>query len=376
MSTISSVISKLHGPTPASSTSDEEVEAISDAVSHASAGELAKAIPTFEHTRALNPQQRQMLRLAVNQRVQNLAKSGEGRGALGAMLARNAAEHKAETVGLFSEVTGSAMPSLEALQSKVTEWVGIAQANQVKLQAKDSAPPQVTPQSFKNALRQLIGINSGPDEIASVHASDFVEMLGRREPGVYLGIDAFDAAGYHVMHCETFTDTPGVLAIAGLVVTHGRNVMDLNMLEGESKVPGRGNARLVSQAFESTIEAALAQGFTKLMCVPGGPTVAKLYHQMGFRFDDPELAESMTLDLTDRASIEQIVFVFAASREGIKDVPKNVSERLSAKGEWLSLPAMSQENVSWPFLRADGTEAISLVGGKAAAKSPGSPKSL
>lgn len=369
-------MTKLHGPIPASSTSAADVEALSDAVSQASIVELTKAIPTFEHTRALSPEQRQTLRLAVNQRVQNLAKSGEGRGALGALLAKHATEHKAETVGLFSGAAGGVMPSLETLQIKVTEWVGVAQANHARLQASDSkVKPQITPQSFKEALRPLIGLNSGADEIASVHASDYAEMLGRREPGVYLGIDAFDAAGYHVMHCETFTDAPGVLAIAGLVVTHGRNVMDLNMLEGEAKVPGRGNARLVSQAFESTIEAALAQGFTKLMCVPGGPTVAKLYHQMGFRFDDPELAESMTLDLTDRAAIEQIVFVFAASRHGIKDVPKNVSERLSANGEWLSPPAMAQENVSWPFLRTDGTEAISLVSVNSAAKTPGSPGS-
>lgn len=334
------------------------------AIAEASVADLESVKEVFAKSASISPEQREMLRNAVNQRVATLAQSGEARGAVAAQLQKQLLDLKAETVGLFSGILGSELPDLNALQARASAWLAKAEANKAKLEAGGKTP--ITPADFKAALKGLIGINSGADEVVQVHATDYCDDLGRREPGKFLSIDAFDAAGFHVLRGDIYTEDAGALYIAGLRATHGRNVDDLGLREGEAKIPGRGNTRLIAQAFESAIEAALEQGFTKLQCMPGGPSVAKLYYKMGFRYEetkDPDAYikfETMTLDLTDKERIDQIVFVFAASRAGITDVPKNIGERIAAAGEWQSPPALGKDT-KWCFLREDGTETVSLI---------------
>lgn len=231
---------------------------------------------------------------------------------------------KRETQGVFP----AALPDLAKMQLQVETMVGKAKAN-----AAGTPPTTIDHDKFAGVAQHLLGLNSGPDQISesSIHGN-----------GGRLEFDAFDRAGFHVMY-GMVTAEGNAVYVNLLKATHGRNVEDLaGYTHGEEKMPGRGNSRAISEALSAATDAALASGFSALECTPGSNEVAALYAKMGFKRIDGEAQpfewKKMRLDLTDVAAVQQMVFVFTASRVGIKDVPKNVADKALATGRVLAPP--------------------------------------
>ena len=230
-----------------------------------------------------------------------------------------------ETAGLFPGKLADAA----ALQKEAASVVDKARANQLAFKAGHA----ITFEKFSGVAQSILGVNTGADEIveASVHPI----------PGFVL-FDAFDRAGFHVIQGGVSVHHDA-LYIELLQATHGRNVEDLaGYGKGEEKMPGRGNARAVSEALSAAMSSALANGLCALECTPGSDEVARLYGKMGFRRSDgnsvPLNGYKMRLDLTDAAVVTQMVLVFTASRIGIRDVPKDVGAKIFARGQARSPP--------------------------------------
>lgn len=230
---------------------------------------------------------------------------------------------KRETAGLFP----ATLPDPVKMQQQVDTMVAKAQAN-----ATGTPPSIIDPQKFGGVAQHLLGINSGPDQISEASVVT---------AGSNLEFDAFDRAGFHVMFGRVSASGDAVY-VNNLKATHGRNVEDLSYGHGEQKLPGRGNSRAISEALSAATDAALANGFSALECTPGSDEVAALYAKMGFKRTDgvegPEAFKRMRLDLKDVNAVRQMVFVFTASRIGLTDVPKTVSDKALATGRVLSPP--------------------------------------
>lgn len=276
-------------------------------------------------TRALEDPEREQLLTAYHGQMKTLIARGKTgvRALSGERLQRyERATLTRDTKALFP----GALPELGALQARVSHVVSIARSNEA---ARGS--PELSEAAFAPALRHFLGLNSGPDQIAEAHAH-------RDGHNVYVNL--FDRAGFHVMAMQAQA-AGRALHVVELKATHGRNVEDLQVYRLQDKIPGRGNARLVAEGLEQVVEIALANGFSSLSCVPASDEVAKLYAKMGFVADHGlELGafNAMTLELADTYAVQQMVTVFGASRAGIHDVPKNVSEKMQAQGQALAPP--------------------------------------
>jgi hypothetical protein len=197
------------------------------------------------------------------------------------------------------------------------------------------APP-LAREAFEKTAQALVGLNAGPDQVSEV----FVRSFG----GTTFDVDAFDRAGYHVLNARLQVHAPQMLHVDLLKASHGRNVDDNALWTGAGKVPGRGNARVISEALHGMVELAVEHGFTTLGCTPASNEVAKLYAKMGFTTADgePRARVSMQLDLTNPAALRQALVVFAASRANITDVPKDVADRIAQAREHQSPPSRAQ----------------------------------
>jgi len=301
----------------------EEVETLSTELRGADVPTLRESATVLnapETVERLKPDERGKLLGAHKERLTAIARSGvAGVYSLSpeVMAAHKYNLLKRETAGLFP---GSGMdPAI--LSAKVSRTVETAIANRAK-----PAPTALDKEKFAAVTQRLIGINSGPDQISEASL---------QESGNDLEFNAYDKAGFHVMFGRIRVSGDAVY-VANLKATHGRNVDDLSYAHGEEKMPGRGNTRAVSEALSAATEAALASGFSALECTPGSNEVAALYAKMGFKTKDgsaPAAFDKMRLDLTDTAAVQQMVFVFTASRLSITDVPKTVSDKILAQGK-------------------------------------------
>ena len=288
--------------------------------------EVARLLNDSYASRALDDAQREQLLTAHHARLTGLiAGDKTGVSALSAARLESYRLVRRETQGLFPGLR----PDPSALQTQVERIAGQARANEA---ARGS--PALNANTFDHALERLLGVNSGPDEIAETHAH--VE----RTDGVdRVHLDAFDRAGFHVLAAHLVANGRA-LHVIELKATHGRNVQDLTVYH-EQRMPGRGNKPLVAEALSEVVEAALANGFSSLSCVPATNEVAQLYAKMGFHADnglEVAMYNEMTLDLTDARAVQQLVIVFGASRAAIRDVPKDVSAKMQAAGQALSPP--------------------------------------
>lgn len=285
---------------------------------------------------ALQPEQWQKL-IGVHQtRVKEVASSGAV-GVYSGPLARFEAEKytilKRETAGLFP----GTMPDFGALTAQVIDIVTRAKANAA------GPAPELDVNKFAPLAKRLLGLNTGSDQISEVVTYRFVDQLR---------FDAFDHAGYHVMFGSVSVADKS-LYVDLLKASHGRNVEDLVYGQDEVKMPGRGNTRAIAEALNGAVDCALDAGFSTLSCTPGNGDVAQLYAKMGFVRQDgnptPAAGETMTLDLSNEQVVQQMSFVFCASRAGITDVPKNVPEKMLAKNQPLNPPLRHLRE--WPFER-------------------------
>ncbi len=222
---------------------------------------------------------------------------------------------------------------LTKMQARVDAIVAKARANDAIAQ-----PAQATPQMLTPVANSILGLNTGNDAIA--------EAIGhvRSNPyhrGPHPHLEAFDAAGYHVLTSSIATEKDDkTLTVVVLKASHGRNLEDLSF-SPLAKVPGRGNARVISEAFQALVQSALENGFVRLKGTAGfSQDAAKLYGKMGFKptSGEPRQGVPLYLDLRDPAAVRQMLFVFTAARAGITDVPKNVGQRIVESGETQSDP--------------------------------------
>lgn len=288
-------------------------------------GETSRLLNDAFATRAVDDADRVHLLTAHHGQIHSLIAKGQT--GVHAISRERLEQHKkitllAQAKGIFA----GAVPTAEVLQAQVDHILGAARANEAA-----KADPLLTDATVAPALDHFLGINSGPDEI--------VEAVAHREAHNVF-IDLFDRAGFHVMGMQAQA-AGRALHVVELKATHGRNVEDLKVYRLQDKIPGRGNARLVAEGLQQMVQLAASNGFSSLSCVPANDEVAKLYAKMGFVADhdlETSAFNAMTLDLTNPKIVQQLVFVFAASRAGIRDVPKDVSAKMQARGEALSPP--------------------------------------
>jgi hypothetical protein len=212
-----------------------------------------------------------------------------------------------------------------AMKAHVEQLVAKALVNA----ASPGEPVGLTNERTGKALKRLLGLNSGPDQVTEI----LITNGG--------GVDAFDRAGYHIFDATVSGMNDKKLYVQHLRASHGRNVADLGYGWGD-RIPGRGNARVVSESLQGLVELAVESGYTSVGCTPGSDEVAKLYAKMGFKPNEghpPGAYVSMTLDLTNPAAMRQAIFVFAASRANIVDVPKDVAAKIYAGGSVPNPPA-------------------------------------
>lgn len=224
---------------------------------------------------------------------------------------------KRETLGLFA----AAFPDTTALSQHADMLVARAQASALARRSGAFSHAAFSTAAFAHVAERVLGLNSGPDEISEAHL--LADAVGVR-------LEAYDRVGFHVLS-GLLIARPHALYISELKAAHGRNIEELGGFgAGHAHLPGRGNARAVSEALTALMESAVAAGFTSLACTPGSPEVARLYAKMGFV--DIQHESEMVLDLTDAQAVKHLLFVFTASRAGISDVPKNVAARIRASG--------------------------------------------
>lgn len=308
----------------------EELDALSQEIAGAdipTLADTARVLNTVKTERLTNTEHDKLLGTHIV-RVAHLARSGEA-GVYG--LPRHHLVESAyrtltrETRGLFL----GALPETSTLQAQVDATLARARAN-----AHGEVPLALERDKFTSIATHLLGINRGSDQISEATIRQTDELLE---------LDAFDRAGFHVLY-GVLAPHGDALEIGLLKATHGRNVEDLESYNhSEAKMPGRGNARAISESLSAATEAALNNGFSALACTPGSDEVAVLYAKMGFKRVDggaePQAYQEMRLDLADRSAVQQMVFVFAASRAGVTDVPKNVAEKALAAHRVVPPPA-------------------------------------
>lgn len=323
---------------------DAEIESLHADYEVASPSDLVsahKAIVTAQkdNAAALQPEQWQKL-IGIHQaRTKQVATSGEV-GVYSGPLARFEAEKysilKRQTAGVFP----GAMPDFAKLAEDVSRIVTRATENAA------SATPPTTPKAaqFAPLAGRLLGVNTGNDQLSEV-----ISYVDKQDPRA-LKFDAFDRAGFHVIFGQVKVEQRS-LYVSYLKATHGRNVEDLTYVRGEEKMPGRGNSRAIAEALNGAVDCALEAGFSSLACTPGSLDVAELYAKMGFVREDgiakPEAWKKMKLDLTNPAVVQQMTFVFSASRASITDVPKTVADKMLAKNQPLGPPNRQLEK--WNF---------------------------
>lgn len=267
-------------------------------------------------------------------------------GALARFEANNYITLKRETANLFP----GSMPDFAVLAKQCEEIVSKATANAQLTGARKLSAESVAPMA-----NYLLGINTGPDQISEIIAH-------KAAPGTISDLEfhAFDAQGFNVIYGAVKAKESS-LHINFLKASHGRDVSDLKYTGAEQKMPGRGNARAVAEGLNGAVACALAAGFDSLSCNAGTVDVCELYMKMGFKRVDgktePEPQKLLKLDLTNPDVVQQMMFVFSASRMSITDVPKNVDAKIAAAGQPVGLPTRHLQK--WPFDAT--TEKVSFV---------------
>lgn len=249
--------------------------------------------------------------------------------------------------GLFP----GAMPDMAELTATCARIVEQAKANAAK-----PGKPSLAPEQFAGLAKRLLGVNTGADQICEL-------IVHALPPGGMSEIEmrAFDTAGFNVVFGQVKTSGRSV-HISFLKASHGRDVGDLEYTGAAQKMAGRGNARAVAEALQGAVDCALDNGFDSLTCHAGTVDVCELYMKMGFKRVDgsttPAPQKLLKLDLADPEVVQQMMFVFAASRMGISDVPKNVAEKMAARGE--PAPVPTRWLSTWGFDKAERKASFAL----------------
>jgi hypothetical protein len=279
--------------------------------------------------------------------------------------------------GRFLALAGALRPTDPAATRKLVDQVTtLAKANRERIVLESAhAIPFPKLADFAQIGQALLGHNTGPDEVSEVRIRS---SSGKDRRAV--AIHAFDRAGFHVMAVSASMRAPGDLYVEELQASHGRNCEDLLMALGGGKQPGRGNGALISAGLEALIVEGAKAGLHTISTRPGSPQVQRLYEKMGFTSPGDDRpwkrrlaawlteklpvasgvlnlytlyrqsaleqrgvdAETMVLDLTNRAAVAQALVGFRLARTTIHDVPKGVAEEMKALGLPAERPRIKQ----------------------------------
>jgi hypothetical protein len=270
-------------------------------------------------------------------------------------------------VGKYAAIVGAVSPPDPKATDKLIDQVTtMAKANKTRLELKSAHAIEFPKlKDFAEMGKSLLGTNGGKDKIDEVR----VGLWGGKQRQAQ--IHAWDEAGFHVLNTVLNMHAPGEIYVEELQASHGRNCTELFMAQGGESVPGRGNAALVAAGLEAVIVKGAAAGVHAIVTRPGSPQVQRLYEKMGFTspgetkpwrkrmiewaleklpvargmlnattmlrqgFGEAEGKDmsTMRLDLTNPDAVRQALVGFRLARSTIKDVPKNIAEKMQAQGQ-------------------------------------------
>ncbi|MCC6810797.1 MAG: hypothetical protein IT381_25435 [Deltaproteobacteria bacterium] len=270
-------------------------------------------------------------------------------------------------VGKFAALVGAVSPpDPKATDKLIEQVVTMAKANKARLELGSSHAIEFPKlKDFAEMGQGLLGVNGGKDKIEEVR----VALWGGKARQAQ--IHAWDSAGFHVLNTVLDMHAPGEVWVEELQASHGRNCTELFMAQGGEKVPGRGNAGLVAAGLEAVIVKGVQAGVHAIVTRPGSPQVQRLYEKMGFTTPGetkpwrkrvlewaveklpvvPGLMNAATmlkqglleaqgkdmstmrLDLTNPEAVRQALVGFRLARATIKDVPKDIGDKMKAMGQ-------------------------------------------
>jgi hypothetical protein len=302
------------------------------------------------------------------------------------LIGRETSASMAKKLDAYLKLVGVQQPASPEIEALVQHVVARARANR-------DAGAFPTFDEMVEIGKPLLGLNGGDDRVVELvvaepkldpkmfeaKADQAKDDPAKNETAKRLSaaetmysINAFDRRGFHVLGIEVGpAPQPGVLYVWMLSAAHGRNCEDFRGGFEGARIPGRGNHALVAAGLESMIVNGAEHGLVAIAAHAGSPSVARLYQKMGFAeegtkfhkrplkwaleqipllaksFDAAALVKSraskpLVLDLTDERAVRQAITCFRKSRARDRDVPKNVTERMIARGDEAPVPSRDE----------------------------------